>query len=110
MKKRQIKEKWFDRLRSETFGNTEIFKVEKLREGLKVKPIRKPLSASKRRYSNYSKIKAHEYIKIVNESFGDCPHPLGPFDFVRLKLAGEEPKNWRCEYLKEFIDMNIDFT
>ena len=85
-------------------------KVEKLREELKVKPRRKPPPASQLTYSNYSKLKADEFIKIVNDSFGSCSHPLSPFDFVLRKLAGKEPNNWKCKHLKSYIDQNIDFS
>ena len=89
---------------------TKIFKLTKLRKELKITPIRKPLAVSRRTYSKYPKLKAAEYVKIVNGSFGNCSHPLSPYTFVRQKHIGKEPKNWKCKYLKAYITKNIDFT
>ena len=81
-----------------------------MEDELKVKPKRQPMPASQLSFRKYPKLKADEFIRIVNGSFGACSHPLSPFDFVLQKNARKEPKMWKCEYLKAYIDKNIDFN
>ena len=91
--------------------NEIFYQISKKKTPKKVEPRRKPPDLDQLRYRKQtSPLKADEYLDIVNGSFGECLHELSPFSYVQQKRAGNEPKNWKCGYLKRYIDRNIDFA
>ena len=90
---------------------TDIFsQINQKKINTKVEARQKAPDAHHLSCSNYMRLKADEYLQIVNGSFGKCLHDLSPFSYVLQKRAGNEPKKWKCDYLKRYIDRNIDFT